>query len=134
MKTFAYHSAQARCYPVSPVGLAKVAYLGPLCNGAFKAFAPQVRCATSKARAILIKMDGCLMLMSGLPDAPDKGSLADSPPGCLIVRPDQLSFWSAYAERMAYAGLRRLVFLESQTPLALQWLERRSSLLAQPEL
>lgn len=131
MKIFRHHSAQARCHPIGSHGLAKVEYSGPLSDDAFDVLAPQVRAATHDANAIMFRMDGCLLMMAQRP-APSGRYQVDSPPACVIVSPGQYDYWVERSAMLAKNGIRRVVFLTSQLPLALLWLERRSSRRALP--
>lgn len=49
-----------------------------------------------------------------------------SPPGCVIVRKDQLHVFREYSAMLAEHGIRRLVFEQSQVALAQQWIAARS--------
>ena len=125
MKTFTHHAAQARCYPICRNGVAKITYSGPLTAAAFNALAPQLFKETQEARSLLIRMEGCLTLMANLGETLTNSYNSVNVPGCVIVREDQRDFWADYATVLSKQGVRRLVFLDSQLPLALDWLEQR---------
>ena len=127
MQVFRYHAAKAGCRKIGYSGLMEAAYTGPVCAGAFGVLEPQVMAATGGAKALLIRMDGCLTLMTRPLQVPEDAYKKSSPDGCMVVRADQLDFWADYAADMALRGVRRVVFLDSQIPLVLMWLERRSS-------
>ena len=127
MQVFRYHAAKAGCRKIGNSGLMEAAYSGPMCAGAFGVLAPQVLAATGGAEALLIRIDGCLTLMSKPLQVPEGTYKTSVPDGCVVVRADQLDFWVDYAADMALRGVRRVVFLDSQLPLVLMWLERRSS-------
>lgn len=126
MRNFAHHAARARCQSIAQDGLASVDFFGPWNEGAFQMLVPQVLEATQHARVLLINTQQCLMLTDSRKDAQVSGYSGKTPPGCLIVRADQFDYWSRLAVRLAREGIRRVVFLDSQLPLAHQWLQRRS--------
>lgn len=125
MKTFAHHAARARCQPIASDGLASVDLFGPWNEGAFQTLVPQVLDATQHARVLVINTQQCLMLTDSRQEAQVSSYSGKTPPGCLIVRADQFDYWSRLAVRLAREGVRRVVFLDSQMPLAYQWLQRR---------
>lgn len=131
MKLITHHSAQARCHEPDHDGLIHVICSGLLCSKAFRVIAPQVLAVTRPGRALFVRLDGCITPMRELPDVVGD---ATTSPACLIVRPDQLDLWSAYAVKSAMLGVRRLVFLDSQIDLARQWLARRALCPALPAL
>lgn len=125
MQVFRYNAAKVGCGALGDGGLMQAIYSGPVCAGAFGVLSPQVLRATGCAKALLIRMDGCLTLMARPLQVQDDQERA--PEGCVVVRADQLDFWVNYAADMALRGVRRVVFLDSQIQLALMWLDRRSS-------
>jgi hypothetical protein len=134
MQTFRHHSARAKCGRIGVNGEMAAVYSGPVSAATFRTLSPLVLAATRGASVIVIRMDGCLTLMESPPHVPQGAYAVAAPDGCVIVRADQIDLWSGYAERMAQHGIRRVIFLDSQLPLALQWLARRSLLRALPEL
>lgn len=131
MQVFRYNAARVGCRKLGDSGLMEAAYSGPVCAGAFDVLAPQVMAATGCANALLIRMDGCLTLMTRPLQMPEDAYKESSPDWCVVVRADQLDFWVSYAADMALRGVRCVVFLDSQIQLALMWLDRRSSSRAQ---
>jgi hypothetical protein len=104
--------------------VAKVEYLGPISETAFVYLARKVLLATKPAKVLDIHMQRCLMLAQRAA-VPVGEYQHNATPGCVIVRPDQYEAWSAYAHDLALIGVKRVVFLESQRPLAKLWLERQ---------
>lgn len=129
-----YHAARALCRKIGRSGIAEVVYSGPLTAAAFNALAPLALDETKEALALMIRVDGCLVLMDGPIDLPDKVHDKIGPPGCLIVRQDQRDFWCGYAATLSRRGVRRIVFLDSQLELARQWVDRQISLRTLPRL
>ena len=127
MNVFRYHAARAGCRKIGDSGLMEAAFSGPLCARAFSVLTPQVLAATGGAEALLIRMDACLTVMSRPLQMPDDAFNQRTPDGCIVVRADQLQLWVEHAADMALRGVRRVVFLDSQLPLVMMWLERRSS-------
>lgn len=128
MQMFKHHSARATCEHIrGNIKQMLVTYSGPISLFAFEELAGRVLWATNGADALMVRVDGCVLLMDQ--PAADSGAAhaPHAPPACIIVRPEQAAYWTAYAALLAASGIRRVVFLDSQLELAAEWLQRQSS-------
>ena len=119
MITFTHHSARVVCRRKGRLALA--CYSGPMCHQAFEALRLRVVQASSGAACLVLRVDRSLCLMGANPFV--NGYSPVAVPGAVIVRPDQYSLWSDYAQVMAQAGIRRAVFLDSELELCRQWVD-----------
>jgi len=115
--THSHHSAQAHCQRRGSIEIA--AYSGPISLEAFDALRARVVASATGAACLVLRMDRALCLMSSSPVV--QGYPAGAVPGAVIVRVDQLDFWTDYARAMAFAGVRRAVFLDSELALCREW-------------
>lgn len=98
-------------------------FLGLVSSGTFDVLVPKLVEATHTAKAIFVRMDRATTLMCFDKKQPDPAfSEYTSPPGCIIVRRDQWNACSEYARMLASHNIRRVVFLQEQIDIAMDWI------------
>lgn len=115
------HSSIARC--VRHGALSTITYSGPIGRSGFLALGERVIRSTSGSSCLLVRMDVALLTMLDMPTIELGVFDGDVPPGAIIARADQYDLLADYAERMALAGVRRVVFLDSQMALCRMWVD-----------
>lgn len=102
--------------------VADLEFLGLVSNSSFDILVPKLVEATHTAQALFVRMDRATTLMCFDKKLPSPAfSEYTSPPGCIIVRRDQWQACSEYARMLARHNIKRVVFLQEQVDIAMDW-------------
>ena len=122
MVSLKYKAARALCDQHVKDGLFRVICSGPICKTAFCLFQDEVIHRAESASAIIGDMGNAVLLMDEPPDVTSE-TFGNMAPAAVIVRREELWFWSDYARRCADVGVTVTVFLLEQRDLAVRWAE-----------
>lgn len=100
-------------------GLVEVHYLGVLSRHSYSQVRLQTIAAITGAPVAVIRYDKAVIVSGLNMDVPD--SAKATPPGAVIVLPEQMRAWADYAAHLARAGVMRAVFLVSEEAQAYRW-------------
>ena len=128
MQKFRFNAARLSVEKIANSGLCEGVYTGPMTSDALVALRTEGLRAAAHFGVCIVRLEKSLILMGD--DVPVEAGAYDenTPPGALIVRPDQYSFFQAYALKAAKYGVIRTVWVESNAQLAYAWALRRSHL------
>lgn len=128
MPTLSHHAARAHFHMVNNV--MEVSYSGPLTPGALLNIRMGLLANMADSTCMMLHYEKSLLLMDRMPVHRHTDYKYQS--AAIIIRPDQRALFNVYSEELAEIGVLRMLFLESQQALALEWLalqaDRRSRL------
>ena len=128
--TYKYKSASVSCGPLNRHGVMTISYSGPMNEEVFCTLRKQVLAVSHEAKALVIHMQGALLLMADAPEIKAGVYLGKCPDAAIIVSPVQVELLAKYGNVLAAQGVMRVVFLHSQLDLAQRWANRRAQLAA----
>ena len=128
MQQFKFNGARVSTEYLTKSSLCEAIYSGPMTAVAFDSLRTEALQAASATTAFVVRLDKALILMGDETAVDDAAYAPDTPPGALIVRPDQYEFWQKYALQVSKFGVVRTVWTEPNARLAYQWALRRADL------
>ena len=128
MQKFRFNAARLSVEKIANSGLCEGVYTGPMTSDALVALRTEGLRAAAHFGVCIVRLEKSLILMGDDVPVKDGAYDAKTPPGALIVRPDQYSFFQKYALKAAKYGVIRTVWTEANGHLAYAWALRRSRL------
>lgn len=118
---FEFQTAKVTCCELGRPDVVQADFSGVLDAAAVSYLGEIVVMNTLRSRVLVERIDKALMLFDKpialLPTYPER-----APPGCFIVRPDQLDAAFSFSQRLASVGILRTVFVAGvEERLAQEW-------------
>jgi hypothetical protein len=109
-------------------GVMEASYSGVITMASFTEIRLYVVERLGVASAALIRTDTAVLTLHGDLDVLDYVKINGSPPGAVVVAPEQAKFWHAYAARLACFGVIRAVYLSHDLDAARNFVQRQALL------
>ena len=126
MQNFKFNSSRVSTEQLNSSGLCEAIYTGPMTANAFDVLRTEALEATAHCSAYVVRLDRALIVMGDDAPVEEHSYAPDTPPGAMIVRPDQYLLWQDYALQASKFGIVRTVWVEANARLAYEWALRRS--------
>lgn len=121
-ETFCHHSAAVHLYDIDS-GIIAADYSGPITQTCLDSLSVQADLVTQHAKVKIVRLDKALLLFDQ-PITPLSSYAANEPPGCFVVRLDQLAAVLEFARELAHVGVLRTVFVAGQDErMAQEWVQ-----------
>jgi hypothetical protein len=109
-------------------GVVEASYIGVVRATEFEGVRREVLGSVTDAVAILFLADAGTVVLNEVPEVPEIILLRGSPPGAVVVEPEQFRLWLDYANKLSKVGVIRGIFLPNEMVLAQQFVDRLARL------
>lgn len=125
MQTIRFHSTyvRLRTVPNSTHGVVEAAHFGAIGYAELKALRDVAGSTLRNAGALVVRLEGALLLCKDAPEISAHTYGEDPPAGCITCSPEQYEWVLAYSRRLAKIGVGRVVFRADQQESAFRLAE-----------
>ena len=119
---FRHYASEVRFVDLG-AGVIEATYSGPMTQSSFDGLRGHVLRETAGCKALVIRMDRCLLSMSTVLPIPGPTYALTAPPAAVVCRREQseFGFWRSYVRQVARLGISRVLFCEDDLELARDW-------------